>query len=80
MGDYTVLLHKKDVNVMVKLNETASFVFSCIKNGLALQEIVKEFRCRYGVSETVAEEDVSGVLAQLTELGVVLTKKEEPHV
>lgn len=52
------------------LNKTASFVFSKIKDGLSLSEIVKALTARYDVDEGVAVSDIEDLLYQLREFNI----------
>lgn len=52
------------------LSRTASFIFSKIRDGLPLSEVVRQLTDRYDVDESIAVSDVQDFLYQLREFGV----------
>ncbi|MBI4397652.1 MAG: PqqD family protein [Candidatus Omnitrophica bacterium] len=56
------------------LNRTASFIFSKIRSGVALSDIVKQLSTRYDVNQQIAVSDVQDFLYQLRELGLGSTE------
>lgn len=54
---------------MVKLNDTAAFVFSCLQKKKPMEKIVKAVVKKYNVEEAVAFNDVNSIIEQFKKAG-----------
>lgn len=61
-----------DFGKMFSLNETAAFVWRRMQRGpFELRDLVAALLEEYDVSESLANEDVKALVAQLSELGII---------
>ncbi len=54
---------------MVKLNDTASFVFKCLRNKNSFEKIVKKVVKAYKIDEATAQKDVKNIIEQFKKAG-----------
>ncbi len=54
---------------MVKLNDTAAFVFSCLQKKKPVEKIVQAVVKEYGIEENVAQKDVESIIEQFKKAG-----------
>ena len=54
---------------MIKLNETAGFIWRCLQDGLTKPQIVEKMTETYDVSPEKAATDVAALLRQMDEHG-----------
>ena len=54
---------------MVKLNDTASFVFKCLEKNYSVEKIVKKVIKAYSINEETAKKDVNLILEQFKKVG-----------
>lgn len=77
--------HTKDEDLLVPIgthtfsglirgNETAGFIFECLKKETTEQEIVKKMCEKYNGSEEQIKKDVHNIIAQLRKCGAVVGK------
>ena len=59
------------VQKIINLNETSLAIYQMIKEGLDKEQIVNKMLETYDVSEDVLELDVTRILKQFIELGVI---------
>lgn len=59
----------KDFEGLVRLNETASFIWDEVSLGKSLDEITKDMVDRYEVDEDQARQDASGVIEEMKKNG-----------
>mgnify|MGYP006336836847 FL=1 len=56
---------------MVKLNDTAAFVFLLLLKKKSFEKIVKAVVKKYGVEEEIAKEDVKSIIQQFKKAGFI---------
>ena len=56
---------------LVRSNETAGFIISCLEKDTTEAEIVKTLRAKYDAPEGVIERDVRKVLVELKNIGAL---------
>ena len=56
---------------MVKLNDTAAFVFNCLKKKNSLDKIIKKVVKEYGIDENTAHKDVEAIIEQFKKAGFI---------
>lgn len=73
VGTETVMvsLDSTVLNGIVRTNETASFIISCLKNDITEERIISNVCNRYNVCEDVARQGVSKILVQLRNLDLI---------
>ena len=54
---------------MVKLNDTAAFVFKCLEKKYSFEKIVKKVIKAYSINEETAKKDVNLILEQFKKAG-----------
>ncbi len=54
---------------MVKLNDTAAFVFNCLKNKNSFEKTIKKVVKEYGIDEATANKDVEAIIEQFKKAG-----------
>lgn len=59
-------------NKIIKLNDTAAFIFGCLSEDTTEDGIVKKLLDKYEVSPDVAKADVSAILSSLGEAGLLV--------
>lgn len=59
----------KDFEGLVRLNETASFIWDEVSQGRSLDQITKDMVDRYEVDEDQARQDASGVIEEMKKNG-----------
>ena len=59
----------KDFEGLVRLNETASFIWDEVSQGKSLDQITKDMVDRYEVDEDQARQDASGVIEEMKKNG-----------
>lgn len=59
----------KDFYGMVKLNDTAAFVFKCLQKKDSPEQIVKKVVKEYGINEETARSDIKAILEQFKKAG-----------
>ena len=59
------------VQKIINLNETSLAIYEMVKEGLDEQQIISKMLETYDVSEDVLKSDVTRVLKQFIELGVI---------
>lgn len=80
IGDETMLVPTgkaaQQLNGMIRLTSTASFIFTEVDKSNSLEEIVNKLMNEYEVDEETAKKDVYGFLYQLYVRGIVLEVPE----
>lgn len=61
----------KEFQGMIKLNESASFLWKQLEAGLQHDQLVASFQAEYGVDEELAKRDVEAFLATLSQQGIL---------
>ena len=56
---------------MINLNRTGRDVWTCLKNGIDLNETVKEFVDKYEVDSNIVAQDVEKMVDKLYKVGVL---------
>lgn len=51
-----------DFNGMIKLNETAAFIFGLLKNEITIEELISKVAAEYGCDEKEAAESVNNIV------------------
>ena len=59
-------------NKLIKLNDTAAFIFKQLESDVTEDEIVKRILSEYDVAEDAARADVQSVLSSLKEAGIIV--------
>lgn len=54
---------------MVKLNDTAAFVFKCLQKKDSLNKIVKKVVKEYGINQETAQSDIEAIIEQFKKAG-----------
>ena len=60
-----------DLHAMFRLNETAAFIFDCLKNEITEEELIKKFADEYEAEKDTATEYVREYTKQLRESGIL---------
>lgn len=55
---------------MVKLNETASFIWDCFAKGMEADQVVEAVLAEYEVPREQVEEDVRSLIRQMQKAGI----------
>ena len=73
IGSDTVMvsLDNTVLNGIVRANETASYIISCLKNETTEEQIISCVCDRYNVNEELALKGVTKILSQLRELNLI---------
>lgn len=58
-------------NNLIKLNETASFMFEKLKEGISLENLIEKMAEKYDVNKDVLENDVKEFINKLKELNII---------
>lgn len=61
----------KEFQGMIKLNESASFLWKQLEEGVQSDQLVATLQSEYEVSEEVAKRDVEAFLAVLSQQGIL---------
>jgi len=61
----------KDFHGMIRLNESAAFVFELLKKDTTEQKLIDALITEYSVEETEARDDISAFLSTLKEAGAL---------
>jgi hypothetical protein len=59
------------LNGIVRANETASYIISCLKNETTEEQITSCVCTRYRINEDLAQKGVTKILSQLRELNLI---------
>ena len=76
MAGETVLLHLAN-GTYYGLDETGTYVWSLLKNGACLSDILVAAKVRYGVTESVLEADIGSFLADLIDHDLLMSDSDE---
>lgn len=66
-----VSLDNSVLNGIVRANETASYIISCLKQETTEEQIISNVCCRYNINIELAQKGVSKILFQLRELNLI---------
>ena len=61
----------REFHGMIRLNESAAWVFDLLKNEVTEQELVEALMAEYKVDEAEAREDISAFISTLKEAGAL---------
>ena len=60
-----------DFSGLVRSNETAGFIISCLENDTTENEIVEKMQKKYDAPKENLERDVKKIIAQLRKIGAI---------
>ena len=70
--DNDIIIDKTGSNKnLIKLNETASFMFEKLKEGISLENLIEKMAEKYDVNKDVLENDVKEFINKLKELNII---------
>lgn len=71
VGSFSMVIDISNTDSVIKLNQTASVILNCIKDGLSADDIAKTLCEEYDITEEKAREDVEKTISELIKLGVI---------
>ena len=61
----------KELNSMIKLNESATFLWQKLATDVTANELVEALMGEYGIDRELAEKDVDAFIGILSEAGII---------
>jgi len=66
-----LVLFDSETSTMYTLNDTAVFIFDCVKKGLEKEKIIMDLIKRYSIAESRARKDVEDTLTNFLKQKIV---------
>ena len=61
----------KELNSMIKLNESATFLWKKLGSDVTVEELINALMSEYGIERDIAERDVNAFVGILSEAGII---------
>ncbi len=71
VGNFSMIIDIANTDSVIKLNQTASLILNCVRDGLNADDITKALCKEYDIEEEKANADVDKTISELIKLGVI---------